>query len=160
MRTNRTRTIFAAACAVVLVCATVGRAQVEFPLTAEELQAIRMATVQPSNQAIMMNFRLVELLKLGTVESVVPIRQRIRVQSDGRYFVSFSLKAGSDDVVFTVQKRLVSWFYRTDSTRVLRAAAIMDAKGSREVPIGDAALSYKTMLQVWSDLVRNNMPEQ
>jgi hypothetical protein len=160
MRMNRTPTILAAACAIVLACATMSLAQVELPLTAEELQAIRMATVDPSNQAIMMNFRLVELLKLGTAESVIPIRQRIRIQPDGKYFVSFSLKAGSDDVVFTVQKRLATWFYRTDSTRVLRAAAILDSTGARAVPIDDAMLSYKVALQIWSDLVRNNMPEQ
>ena len=155
MMTFRTRAILAAACAFMLLCAGASSAQTAFPLTAEELQAIRIATVDPSNHAVMMDPRLVTLLKLGTVETVVPIRQRIRVQPDGKYFVSFSLRPGSDDVVFSVQRRGSSWFYRTDSTRLLRASAVLDATGARAVPIGDANESYKAALRVWSDLLHN-----
>jgi hypothetical protein len=152
---NRKRFIFAAASVFFVLMRAASWAQTAFPLTAEELQAIRIATVDPSNHAVPMDSRLVELLKLGTSETVTPIRQRIRVQPDGKYFVSFSLRPGSDDVVFSVQKRGISWFYRTDSTRLLRAAAVLDSSGARPVPIGDANESYKAALRVWSELLHN-----
>ena len=157
MTRHMARATILAVCGFVLLASPMSRAQADLPLTADELRAIRIATVDPANPAVLMDARLVELLKIGSGQTVVPIRQRISIRPDGKYFVSFSLRLLSDDVVFSVQKRGSSWFYRSDSTRTLRAAAVLDAAGARPVPVSDAKESYKLVLQVWSDLARGGI---
>jgi hypothetical protein len=151
------RPTFLAGCVFVLAASAAGLAQGEPPLSADELRAIRIATVDPSNQAVLMDIRLADLLKIGTGAKIVPIRQRISIRPDGKYYVSFSLRLLSDDVVFSVQKPGVSWFYKTDSSRVLLAAAVLDVAGARAVPTAEARDSYRLVLQVWSDLARNGI---
>ncbi len=137
-----------------------GAAAPEQCLSAEQLMKVRAyALTQSKDLHLPVPDSLRDALGLGS--GLIEAEGLGSPTVKGPDFISFLIKPGSDDVIvmFTDSDRGDVWAWLTDSSRVLRTAAMRNQQGIhvyRRGSIGwdDAAAAYARHLQVWADVSR------
>lgn len=121
----------------------------DLPFTAEDLAKEKYFCLAPDNEPTVLNSRLVVLLGIGDGSQPVHIKQARTPQPEREDFISFSIEDGADDIIFTVKVPEATSFYLTDSTRVLKAAAVLDDSGLHTITKTDATEGYLEALRQW-----------
>jgi len=130
-------------------------------LSVDQLSKLRRVALADTDNSVTLNPALVALFTLGSANETILARQETTARSGVDYIISFPLKSGSDDVIFSVMKPGITQIFLSDSTLALRLAAVLTSSGVQLLPKKDllawekAVQSYQTPLNVWSDYARN-----
>jgi len=92
---------------------------------------------------------LAQLFGLGA--EAIPAKQLMSNWRGGEIYLVF-LDSPRTEVVMTVKDATRIAIYLTDATRELRAAAVVDASGTRRVTVEQAAAAFSETLKRWNEL--------
>jgi hypothetical protein len=126
------------------------------PLSADALQKLRDAATVEMPTPLALDPRIASLLKMGEDNEQLPSVRLTWLRPDGRHFIYFSLKDGTDDIVLSALSPGITRLYLTNFTCVLRAAGILEPVTGHTVPNDQAAAGFEDELKIWaaSDVVR------
>ena len=119
-------------------------------LGADALEKLRNAAVVEMPIPLQLDPRIASLLRIGDDNEQLPSVRLTWLRPEGRHFIYFSLKDGTDDIVLSVLSPGLTKLYLTDSRLILRGAGILEPVTGRTVPSDQAAAGFQEELKIWA----------
>lgn len=148
MRTNRNPALLAVVLAI--WCVGVSAQAPAAPLSAVALEKLRSAAFMEMPVALQLDPRIAAILTIGDDNEQVPSVRLTWLRPEGRHFIYFSLKDGTDDIVLSVLTPGLTKLYLTNSNLVLRGAGALEPVTAHVVPLAQAAADFQAELRVWA----------
>lgn len=124
------------------------------PLSADALEKLRKITLS-SNKATNLDPPVVKMLGLGRDGEAISVKQFRAETALGLYVLTIPVKPSADEVIFSFRDLSGTTFnYLSDSKRMLRAAMVADADGSRTIANDQAADGFRNQLTAWGIVAR------
>jgi hypothetical protein len=120
-------------------------------LSLDDFEKLKRVTIAGELAPPPFNPALVHFFSLGDEGETVNSKQYYADSNVGKHLIDFSLKEGRDDVLVTFKGKGTNYFFLTNSTRQLRAAAVLDlVLGLRPLSDDVAAQAFQAQLSIWA----------
>lgn len=130
------------------------------PAISEELMARLITRTLASKKPTIMGKELSGIFGIADGSVDVPVKQVSETVPEGKHFFVVPTQKDSKDVILGFRRthEVYGEYYLTDKTGILRAAAIMDANGVRQITNEAAAAKFKAELQLFAKLAKDLPP--